>query len=654
MVHFTSQQLAQSDPPGDHVETLVVGAGMAGLYATWRLLDNDSNADVMIFERSNRTGGRLDSDLVHFGREKSDDAATDGEVVKEEEGGMRFTFDLMDDLMSLFLLFDLTDEIVPFPMSGSGTNRLCFRGRSFTVEESKADDYAIWSELYNLAPAERHINPGSIIDTIFNRILAANPKFTQRPKLRTPEFWQDFRLQCTWNDVALVDWTLWNLCIDMGYSAECIRMMYGLAGFNGTFLSRMNAGEAFQLLEDFPANPDFFTLENGFSTLPNAMVSSIGGERIHLNTTVESIEDRTADGYVVRYRTKDATGAETVGRVTASSVILALPRMPLERLYLASPVLNSRPESAALWDTLQTTTDQALLKINLYYDQAWWGTNLSGQESVGYGPNFTDLPLGSVYPFYAIDEEAFAALEYRQALAARGEPIPAALTSKLDKIDTKKYNAPAALTIYCDYLNINFWKALQENGPLFDSAKQREYSGHVPQTLFPASQEVVAAATEFFRQLFDTTYVPQPTLTSARIWDGSALSSVPPSQAFDFAVHQWGLHARDDVVINDLISPMENLYTCGEAFSDYQGWVEGALRSTDLVLDCAFGLRPVSEVYTADHGTTPSDAVKQKHAARSAESIRKYIDPDFSGDGVPSNGRPAINHSVTYSYFDVV
>lgn len=646
MAHFSSAELSHGKPVPRSVDVLVVGAGMSGLYSTWRLLREHAGTDVLIFDRSDRTGGRLDSDLVHFSGK---------ETVKEEEGGMRFTFDLMDDLMSLLLVLGLDKEVVPFPMNGGGINRLCFRGKSFTTDESRANNYEIWNRLYHLAPPEQGINPSKILTTIFNRILAANPQFKERGR-RTPEFWQRFRLQCQWNAVKLKDWSLWDLAIAMGYSNECVQMMYSLSGFNGTYLSRTNAGEAFQLLEDFPANPDFHTLENGFSTLPNALVREITKERIHLRTEVTSIASRTRDGYTVEYATHDASGVVTTGTVQARKLILAIPRLPLEQLFLRSPAL-SRPgdrASARLWDTLQTSTNQPLLKINLYYSTPWWGHNVSGQPSVGYGPNFSDLPLGSVYPFYAVDDEAFAALEYQNWLALRHEQPPERLRVKLAQIQDKKYVLPAALTIYCDYLNINFWKALQQNGPLFDSEMQRRYNHEKPQVVFPASQAVVDAATGFFKQLFNTSYIPRPVLTSARIWDGSALTRTPPSDRFDFGVHQWGLHANDAEVIPYLVEPLENLYTCGEAFSDYQGWVEGALRSADLVLAQAFDLKPIADVYRAEHGISSSHAMKTAYAKHSAQLIRQYIDPDFGDiherELVAAKGRH--EHAVALRYFD--
>jgi len=636
----------------EKVGTLIVGAGMSGLYNAWRLRE-ECNEDVVIFEQSWRTGGRLDSDVIDFGTEK----------VKEEEGGMRFTFDSMDNLMALFMLLDLDKDIVPFPMKGSGSNRLCFRGRSFNQAISATDNYAIWKELYNLSPSEQNINPSSIINTVFNRILAANPQFKERPEIRTPEFWQKFRLECQWNGIPLNKWTLWNLYTDMGYSKECINLLYGLAGFNGTFLSTMNAGEAYQLLEDFPSDPDFKTLKNGFSTLPNALAEKIGGERIFLNTVVNSIEELGKDGCLVCYTHKDEKGKITTGKIKAAKVILCIPRLPLEKLFNKSNALNKLEPSKAekLWDTLQTTTNQPLLKINLYFDKAWWGTNLTGQEAVGYGPNFSDLPTGSVYPFYAIDEPLIAGLEYERLMQTEGKPIPPALKPKLQAISDSKYNKPAALTIYCDFMNINFWKALQGNGPMFTSKMQEKYNKQEPQVIFPASQAVVDAAIGFFKQIFSTNYIPDPVLTSARIWQGSSLFNVEPSEQFDYGVHQWGLNADDKEVMKYMTQPFDQipLYTCGESYSDYQGWVEGALRSANLVHDRAYGLKSIADKYKKDHGTTAPEAVSKSYAAYSSKLINKYILNEKElmksvASGTEENHfHPEKQYGIDLSYFDV-
>lgn len=643
MAHLTRAQMAAQPAVPSDADVVVVGAGMSGLYVTWRLLREDPTLRICVLEKIDRTGGRLDSDVVHF---------PDADV-KEEEGGMRFTFDTMDDLMSLFLDLGIADQIVPFPMSSGGDNRLYFRGHAFTNADSVSDGFGIWGDLYDLEPAERGVNPRTIIDTVFNRILAENPGFTQRPDPRTPEFWQAFRLDCSWNGVSLKDWTLWGLLDAMGYSNEAITLLYRLLGFNGTFLSEMNAGEAFQLLEDFPAEPQFKTLQDGFSTLPNALVREIGDEHIFLDTTVDRIEAAEGGGYVLRWTTRDGEES-TTGTTCTPRVVLGLPRLALEQLFISSDVLNRVDDgrAEALWNTLQTTTDQALLKINLYYPHAWWGNSLSGEAPVAFGPNFSDLPLGTVYPFYAIDPAVYAGLEYEEWLAGKGEEATPEVRARLDAIAAAKYDKPAALTIYCDYLNINFWRALQQSGPLFDSPMQRAASDADPQTVYPASEAVVEAATRLFRRLFNSHYVPRPVLTSARIWSGATTFGVAPAEQVGFGVHQWGLHADDRQVMADLVEPLPGLYTCGEAFSDYQGWVEGALRSADKVLAAGFGLDPISVVYERENGQAPSDAIKAAYAERTRENIREYVDPDFDGDLQLARHGAHRGYAARLSFFD--
>ena len=643
MAHYTRQVLeaapnaAAAAIPED-AELVIIGAGMSGLYVAWRLLQQDNPPRIVILDKNNRTGGRLDSDVVHF---------PDHADVREEEGGMRFTFDLMDDLMALLATLGIDDQIVPFPMDSAGNNRLLFRNHAFSNAEAKEKDYAIWSDLYHLEPGERNTNPNVMIDDVFHAILRENREVAKRLEKiqgrdgRTPEYWQIFRLDCSFQGVALKDWTLWSLFDAMQYSNEAITMLYRVLGFSGTFLSEMNAGEAFQLLEDFPSDPGFKTLSNGFSALPNALVDQVGMERIFLETRVDRIA-RSGERYELTY-----ARAGVPGEITADQVVLALPRLALEKLYIGSNFANVLPEATghALWNNLQTTTDQPLLKINLYYDKAWWAT-LKDVPPVSFGPNFSDLPLGAVYPFYAISDELSAAAEYQEWLVThRQQPSPAG-AENLKKYQRAKYDKPAALTIYCDYLNINFWRSLQDMAEKFTSPLQERYSKS-PQTIYPASTAVVSAATELFGKLFHTPSVPAPVMTSARIWIGSTVFGSPPEQQVGYGVHQWGLHADDRAVMQAMIEPLPSLFTCGEAFSDYQGWVEGALRSADLVLE-RFGLEPISAVYRDTHGVTANRAVSDAYWARATANIRKYIEPDFdptsAGPGLdPTRKEPTVD-----------
>lgn len=615
---------------------------MAGLYSAWRLI-NEANIDpkdIVILEKLNRTGGRLDSDLVKFegvGGKEID--------VKEEEGGMRFTFDSMDNLMALFMTLPIAEQgqpnsdgtiianqIVPFPMNSDGNNRLYFRGVPFNQMEAEVT----WPELYNLSDPEINQTPSEIVNTVYNRILAANPEFIARyPKTedrKGPDYWGDFRLNCQWEGTKMKDWSLWNLYSNMGYTNEAIQMVYQSSGFNGTFLSQMNGGVAYQLLKEFPANPQFRTLSEGFSTLPNALAAQVGANSIFLNTTVDSL-DTSELGYSLNYVVfnEEDNSPHSSGTIQAKKVILALPRLALETLFVRSNAFNKLEDNVSkeLWNTLQTATNQPLVKINLYYDRAWWGIDaLNENGTVAFGPNFADLPVGSIYPFYAVDAELAAALEYEDYMNSTGQPIDPEIQEKLDIINVKKYSKPAALTIYCDFMNVNYWLGLQNNGPLFSSTMQEEQNQKVPQTMYAASQRIVEVATEYFKKVFNTSYVPAPVLTSARIWAGSTSIGEEASERFGYGVHQWALNAQDDQTQQTLIEPLPNLYTCNEAFSDYQGWVEGSLRSTNLVME-KFGLKPFSKVFEEQTGESSEDAVTTYYQENSAEQIREYIDPNF-------------------------
>ena len=145
-------------------DVAIIGAGVSGLYCAWRLLDADETITVTLVERLDRTGGRLDSDIVEV---------TPGEFVREEEGGMRFNFG-MSELMTLNSALDLCDEIVPFPMgSPDNPNRFALRGHSFTLQDAADCDQMIWSEIYNLKSEEIGLSPTDLVTAAYRNVLYA-------------------------------------------------------------------------------------------------------------------------------------------------------------------------------------------------------------------------------------------------------------------------------------------------------------------------------------------------------------------------------------------------------------------------------------------------------------------------------------------------
>lgn len=536
-------------------DLIIVGAGVSGLYAAWRLLKQDPKRSITILERLDRTGGRLDTDLIKIKTEKKTTT-----IVRDEEGGMRFTYQ-MEELMALFNGLQLCNQIVDFPMT---TNRYFVRGHSFTLEESEANNNAIWSVLYDLAPAEQNQSPGTILSVIYNRILKANGCDTA-PENPTPEFWQDFRNDFKWDGVTLNKWQLGGLIRAMGYSQECIKMLVDTVGFQAPFLSTVNAGEAWQILEDFPKNPQYHTFKFGFSTLIKALqkeVVAMGG-KIHTAINVNSISKEGKDTYILEVSPTQKDGINYPDNrkkrsITSSKVILAIASNAMEQLFVDSPVMHKAKNAKQLWEDIHAIVNMRLLKINMYFDKPWWRNGDTGQPEINFGPSFTDLPINAVYPFYPIEGPS--------------------------------NNNPAALTIYCDYNNTNFWQGLQNVGPLFESDLQKEHS-KPPQTIYAASQAVVDEAIKQFKKLFNTHVIPKPVMTSYRNWDGE--------DNFGYAYHQWAQNAEDKKVIKRMIRLVDHeaIFSCNEAWSDTQGWVNGALRSTDLVLTNHFGLKTINKEY---------------------------------------------------------
>lgn len=115
MTHYKIGTDISQKPIPDAVKVAVIGAGMSGLYSAWRLQCETDVDDFAIFERSNRTGGRLDSDLIHFRDNRAGAKPNSTITVKEEQGGMRFLFEGMDDLMALFLRLGPRRSDSPFP-----------------------------------------------------------------------------------------------------------------------------------------------------------------------------------------------------------------------------------------------------------------------------------------------------------------------------------------------------------------------------------------------------------------------------------------------------------------------------------------------------------------------------------------------------------
>jgi len=384
------------------------------------------------------------------------------------------------------------------------------------------------------------------------------------------------------------------LLMDMDYSEECVEMLSQSIGFAGPFKVPTNAGDAFQILADFPKDPHYYTFQRGFSTLVKKVRNALPRHRVSimLSTNVNSI-DRDGEGFRLKLITNKGK-ASGRGRqsynpnlpgvqkiISCRQVVVATATKGMEDLFSTSPALNEGGQ--VLRNRIRTVRGMRLMKINLYFKQPWW-LNRDGvvDPPVQFGPNFSDLPLNSIYPFYSIP-------------VAKGGEEQENLTE-----EEKEHYKAAALTMYCDFDKSMFWEGLQSVGEKFSSHLQGKLSAESPQTLFPASKAVVTELKKQLSQMFciDIDNVPEPILTSYRLWDGD--------EDFEFAYHQWRLGVDDIRVRKHLANPLPNIFFCNEAISDMQGWVNGALRSCDKALvHMGVGLPRDEDVCVQSDTTTP-------------------------------------------------
>jgi monoamine oxidase len=216
------------------------------------------------------------------------------------------------------------------------------------------------------------------------------------------------------------------------------------------------------------------------------------------------------------------------GHVAARRVVLALGHRALAGLVPRTPLAGN----ATITSALEAVFAVPLFHVFLLYEHPWWAdVGISG------GRSSTDLPMQSCF--------------YFGSETARSDAVPSILMIG--------YSAPAS---------IDFWD--RYGASLDDPA--------------PTSAPVDMVA-ELTRQLSELhgTEVPTPAWSSRSDWR---------ARPFGGASHRWAIGARSWDVVPALRRPDPQLavHVCGEAWSDGQGWVEGALRSAERVARDELGL----------------------------------------------------------------
>ncbi len=349
---------------GPELDVAIVGGGVAGTYAAWRLRQERPHLRVRLFEASDRIGGRLHS--VAFPQAPH---------LVAEAGGMRF-LEAHAHVFGLVNHLGLPSRDYPIDRDA---NRMMLRGRNFPLKDVHAGTARF---AYRVPDADQ--GPRA---HYFDRALANVVPDIGR---MTPADWQKVRAGYRFRGRLLRDWKNRDLLL-AGMSAEELALAEDSSGYDDWIEGETGLDEMdYAFVHDDESKP-FRTIAGGYQRLPLMLAAEARklGAGVGTGMRVVSLAP-DADGY--RLAVRDGRGRQTALR--AARVILALPRRALERIE-DFPEARSDAHFARL---IAAVTPIPACKSLLLYQRPWWR-----DHGVVEGRNITDMPARQ---FYCLGAEA--------------------------------------------------------------------------------------------------------------------------------------------------------------------------------------------------------------------------------------------------------
>lgn len=332
----------------------------------------------------------------------------------------------------------------------------------------------------------------------------------------------------------------WNLLMNE-LSIEAYNFIKDAGGYN-TEIMNWNAYNAIVSYSKYNENIEFFRLKEGFDALPKRMADLFvkNGGKLSLNTRVTNLKEVTVNGeklIEVMYQGEHGEDSHF-----AKQVILALPKRAIELLDCHCFLFSN----LQLVEDLKRVDQVHASKVFLWYDEEWW-TKLGFSA----GPSRTDLPLRQCYYFGT--ESSAESSSFKGLLMAS----------------------------YSDGLSVDFWEGYYPHSAfdkVYEMFKSKE--DFIKNHRLP--EKMLAELTKELSEMHKIS-VPAPRLALFQNWN---------DDPFGGGWHSWNPNNQSWVVVPRIIHPISdvNVYICGEAYSENQGWVEGALQTAEQMLNNYFKL----------------------------------------------------------------
>lgn len=521
-------------------EIAVIGGGVGGTYSAWRLIETNNSKQIDLYEMSDRIGGRLYS-LILPGMPH----------VPAELGGMRFfpTHVMVNELIKKLEL-----PVIDFPSSGPEGNITFVRNHHLRDADFKDPSKVP----YDLSLHEKGKSPMELITYVINTLIPEGVD-------ATPEEWNKIRQNRQIEGKSLYKYGWWSV-LDWVLTREAMDLINDAGGYDAPFRN-WNAADAMDAFKNSAPGGKVAAkmIATGFQSFPETLAKEFErkGGKIHKNHRLKSIQRSTDDTskIVLTFEKKEGNNSQEYV-VLAKKVILGLPRRSLELLDQNSILFQNEQ----IKKDIASITPQPAIKLFLGYAYPWWKIlGLQGGRSV------TDLEIKQSYYF---------GTEENRPNGEKGN------TNSL------------LLAAYADGKVLNYWEPLAQ-GPIY-SGKENTFvkkdSSSMPSVNGATNNQVFQAQKEL-KLVHDLKYIPQPYTAAYMDW-----SKDPYGGAYNF----WNYGVDVITVMKRIRHPVENLpiYICGDAYSDLQGWVEGALTNTELMLEENFSL-PRPEWLPIDYDIGP-------------------------------------------------
>jgi monoamine oxidase len=464
-------------------------------------------------------------------------------------GAMRF-FPFMAMVTNLLKYFGIPTDTFP----GNTMRQLYLRG----VEIQLDNQGNALNSPYLLAPSE----PQNYFQLIMNVLNQAVPNATQL----NAQQWRDVTRNAMFKGRELWRWGMQNVCEEV-ISSQAFSFIYDAVGLDSMFVTTNAAMSARMIAQPLPDYEQGKVLRpvNGFGSLVEELERRLAacpnfeifkGHRL-------AAAHRSTEGFLLDF----SSGIGPIPQVAASKVVFAMPKRAVELIDLDDLFHPAERDSQRrkLHRKLGTVVGVPAFKIAMVYEKPWWQsfTNSAG-VSQGWtnGYSVTDLPIRQV--FFGVGQGPEASGNERVLLATYADSDAALYWEGISNVSN-----------HLPRLGANF--NVQQAGP---------------GNLLNALQRQLTELTQI------STPLPQPQWVGYMDWE---------DDPYGGAWHEWKPGVEITTAIPDLRQPIPGLplYLCGEAYSWFQAWIEGALMSAERLVQDHFGLKSPSEWLPGDYDLGP-------------------------------------------------